>query len=258
MWYGKGPGVDRCGDVFKPRQSRRHLAARRRAGRGRRRPHLQRPPPLPHQSEFAFVDAMMPVLVPAGVQEILDYGLYGWAHVALHRHSGSAIKAIAGHGRIDRRRSTARSTARSSSLPDDFAHAAGRPATSAGATSRWSKKRGCTSSSCRAALAFPRANKHRPRSCWRQRRRGSASSPPARAYLDVLPGARGPRHRREGRAISASGVYKVGMHLAARAATASALRRRPRDIIVVEEKRPLIEIQMQEHMLYGRRQRAAA
>ena len=32
-----------------------------------------------HQSEFRFVDVMMPILNPAGVQEIIDYGLYGWA-----------------------------------------------------------------------------------------------------------------------------------------------------------------------------------
>ncbi|MEQ1616496.1 MAG: indolepyruvate ferredoxin oxidoreductase family protein, partial [Hyphomicrobiaceae bacterium] len=38
-----------------------------------------------HQSEFAFVDAMMPVLNPAGVQEILDYGLLGFA---LSRYAG--------------------------------------------------------------------------------------------------------------------------------------------------------------------------
>jgi len=32
-----------------------------------------------HQSEFHFVDVMIPILNPAGVQEIIDYGLYGWA-----------------------------------------------------------------------------------------------------------------------------------------------------------------------------------
>ena len=32
-----------------------------------------------HQSEFNFVDVMIPILNPAGVQEIIDYGLYGWA-----------------------------------------------------------------------------------------------------------------------------------------------------------------------------------
>ena len=38
-----------------------------------------------HQSEFAFVDVMMPILAPAGVQELIDYGLYGYA---LSRYSG--------------------------------------------------------------------------------------------------------------------------------------------------------------------------
>jgi len=32
-----------------------------------------------HQSEFAFLDKMIPILSPAGVQEFLDYGLIGWA-----------------------------------------------------------------------------------------------------------------------------------------------------------------------------------
>ena len=40
---------------------------------------------VPHQSEFALLDAMMPILNPAGLQELLDYGLYGYA---LSRFSG--------------------------------------------------------------------------------------------------------------------------------------------------------------------------
>ena len=38
MWYGKGPGVDRCGDVFKHANAAGTSQARRRAGAGRRRP----------------------------------------------------------------------------------------------------------------------------------------------------------------------------------------------------------------------------
>jgi indolepyruvate ferredoxin oxidoreductase len=78
MWYGKGPGVDRCGDVFK------HGNA---AGTSRlggvlalaADDHACRSSTLPHGSELEFVSAMMPVLNPAGVQDILDMGLLGWA-----------------------------------------------------------------------------------------------------------------------------------------------------------------------------------
>ena len=46
-----------------------------------------------HQSDWAMVDAHIPVLSPAGVQEILDYGMYGFA---LSRFSGTWVgfKAI--------------------------------------------------------------------------------------------------------------------------------------------------------------------
>src|SRR5207237_3547339 len=49
---------------------------------------------LPHQSEYAFMDACIPVLSPSGVQEILDLGLYGWA---MSRYAGCwvAFKTIA-------------------------------------------------------------------------------------------------------------------------------------------------------------------
>ena len=43
-----------------------------------------------HQSEFPFVDVMIPILNPAGVQEILDYGLYG---LAMSRFAGAWVGA---------------------------------------------------------------------------------------------------------------------------------------------------------------------
>ena len=78
MWYGKGPGVDRCGDVFK------HGNAAGTAQHGgvlalAADDHACRSSTLPHGSELEFVSAMMPVLNPAGVQDILDMGLLGWA-----------------------------------------------------------------------------------------------------------------------------------------------------------------------------------
>jgi indolepyruvate ferredoxin oxidoreductase len=78
MWYGKGPGVDRSGDVFR----HANLAGTSRNGgvialMGD--DHTAESSTTAHQSEFHFVDVMMPILNPGGVQEIIDYALYGWA-----------------------------------------------------------------------------------------------------------------------------------------------------------------------------------
>ena len=84
LWYGKGPGVDRCGDVF------RHANMAGTAPKGgvlvaMGDDHTGESSTTLHHSEFALVDALMPILSPAGVQEILDYGLLGWA---LSRYTG--------------------------------------------------------------------------------------------------------------------------------------------------------------------------
>jgi len=91
MWYGKGPGADRSGDAFK-HANNAGTAANGGVLAVAGDDHVCRSSTLPHQSEFAFVDAMIPVLNPAGVQEILDLGLAGWA---LSRFSGLWVGLIA-------------------------------------------------------------------------------------------------------------------------------------------------------------------
>ena len=84
LWYGKGPGVDRSGDVFRHANlagSSRHGGVLALMGDDP----TAESSTTAHQSEFAFVDLMMPVLSPAGVQEVLDYGALGWA---LSRYAG--------------------------------------------------------------------------------------------------------------------------------------------------------------------------
>ncbi len=84
MWYGKGPGVDRCGDVFKHGNmagSSKHGGVLVLAGDD----HAAKSSTLPHQSDHQFSAAMIPVLYPSSVQEILDLGLHGWA---MSRYSG--------------------------------------------------------------------------------------------------------------------------------------------------------------------------
>ena len=92
LWYGKGPGVDRTGDVFRHANlagSSKHGGVLALMGDD----HTAESSTNAHATEFAFVDAMVPIFNPAGVQELIDYGLYGYA---LSRFAGtwSAIKCV--------------------------------------------------------------------------------------------------------------------------------------------------------------------
>ncbi len=78
LWYGKGPGVDRSGDVMRHANmagTSVHGGVVMALGDD----HTGESSTVCHQSDWALVDTYMPVLSPAGVQEILDYGLYGYA-----------------------------------------------------------------------------------------------------------------------------------------------------------------------------------
>src|ERR1700761_2784460 len=97
MWYGKGPGVDRTGDVFR----HANLAGTSKFGgvlalMGD--DHTAESSTTAHQSEYHFIDVMIPVLNPAGVQEVLDYGLYGWA---MSRYTGAWVALKTMHETIE-------------------------------------------------------------------------------------------------------------------------------------------------------------
>lgn len=84
LWYGKGPGVDRSGDAFK------HANFAGTSPNGgvllvAGDDHACKSSTVPHQSEPAFIAALIPVLVPASVEDILILGLHGYA---LSRYSG--------------------------------------------------------------------------------------------------------------------------------------------------------------------------
>ena len=84
MWYGKGPGVDRCGDVFKHGNnagSAAHGGVLVLAGDD----HAAKSSTSAHQSEHILKACGLPVLYPASVQEYLDYGLHAWA---MSRYTG--------------------------------------------------------------------------------------------------------------------------------------------------------------------------
>ena len=78
LWYGKGPGVDRTGDVMRHANmagTSPHGGVLMAMGDD----HTGESSTVLHQSDWAMVDAYIPVLSPAGVQEILDFGVYGYA-----------------------------------------------------------------------------------------------------------------------------------------------------------------------------------
>ncbi|NKX29236.1 indolepyruvate ferredoxin oxidoreductase family protein [Rhodobacteraceae bacterium R_SAG6] len=84
LWYGKGPGVDRSGDALRHANmagSSKHGGVLVAMGDD----HTGESSTVLHQSEWSLLDCYLPIVSPAGVQEILDYGIYGYA---LSRFSG--------------------------------------------------------------------------------------------------------------------------------------------------------------------------
>jgi len=92
IWYGKGPGVDRCSDVFKHANmagTARHGGVIAIAGDD----HIAKSSTAAHQSDHIFKACGLPVFFPSSVQDILDMGLHAFA---LSRFAGvwSAMKTI--------------------------------------------------------------------------------------------------------------------------------------------------------------------
>jgi len=92
LWYAKGPGVDRSGDALRHANlagTARHGGVLAIAGDD----HTAESSSTAHQSEYSFIDAMIPVLAPADVQDLLDFGLLG---LAMSRFSGCwvALKCV--------------------------------------------------------------------------------------------------------------------------------------------------------------------
>jgi len=92
MWYGKGPGVDRSADALRHANHAgtwRHGGVLAVAGDD----HACKSSTVAHQTDQIFSAVGIPVLAPSGVQDILDLGIHGWA---MSRYSGCwvALKAV--------------------------------------------------------------------------------------------------------------------------------------------------------------------
>ncbi len=243
MWYGKGPGVDRCGDVFKHGNSAgsaRHGGVLLLAGDD----HTAKSSTLAHQCEYTFMDAMIPVLNPAGVQEFLDLGLYGWA---MSRYSGCWVgfKTIA--ETVDTSASVHVDPHRVEiTLPEDYEMPEG------GLNIRWPdqplmQEERLHRYKAYAAIAFARANRlDRIVLDSPKRRFGIVST--GKSYLDVMQALEDLGIDQELAAEIGITVYKVAMTWPLEREGARAFAEGLEEVLVVEEKRAVIENQLKEQL----------
>ncbi|TMJ52993.1 MAG: indolepyruvate ferredoxin oxidoreductase family protein, partial [Alphaproteobacteria bacterium] len=243
LWYAKGPGVDRSGDALKHGNaagSAPHGGALLLAGDD----HTCKSSTLPHQSEYAFMDACIPVLNPSGVQELLDLGLYGWA---MSRYSGCwiAFKTIA--ETVDSSASVEVGPERVEILqPDDFEMPPG------GLNIRWpdqplDQEYRLHRYKLYAALAFARAN-HLDRMVIDSPRPRFGIVTTGKSYLDVRQALDDLGIDEAHAADIGIRLYKVAMSWPLEREGIRRFSEGLEEILVVEEKRAIIENQFKEQL----------
>ncbi|HLE66081.1 MAG TPA: indolepyruvate ferredoxin oxidoreductase family protein [Burkholderiales bacterium] len=243
MWYGKGPGVDRCGDVFKHANAAgtsKHGGVLVLAGDD----HGAKSSTLPHQSEHIFKACCIPVLNPSSVQEYLDLGLHGFA---LSRYSGCwiAFKCVTdvvesgAAADVDPERVTVR-------IPEDFTLPAG------GLNIRWPD--GILEQESRllewkvyAALAYVRAN-GLDRIVWDSPRARLGIVTTGKSFGDTMQALADLGIDENVARDIGLRVYKVAMSWPLEPQGARRFADGLEEILVVEEKRQLIEYQLKEEL----------
>ncbi len=243
MWYGKGPGVDRCGDVFKHANhagTSKHGGVLVLAGDD----HGAKSSTLPHQSDHQFSAALIPVLYPSSVQEILDLGLHGWA---MSRYSGCWVGFKCVADTVESSSSVYIDPDRTKIVvPDDF------PFPPDGVSIRWPDKFLETEARMQdykvyAALHYCRVN---------QLNRIVIDSPKPRlgiitsgkSYLDVRQALDDLGITEADAAEIGLRVYKIAMTWPLEPEGVRQFAEGLEEILVVEEKRQIVEYQLKEQL----------
>ena len=245
MWYGKAPGVDRTGDAFK------HANFAGTWGKGgvlavAGDDHSCKSSTLPSQSEYAFQDFEMPVLAPTDVQEVLDFGLAGYA---MSRFSGLWVGLIALADMMDSGATIDASLDRHKFiLPEGF------PIPPGGLGIRlkdqpMDKERRLRLNKIPAALAFAKANRL-DRAVLTSSRPRLGIAAHGQAYKDVTEAFAAMNISLEEAATLGVSIYKVGMPWPLEPTGLRAFARGLETLMVVEHKRPLLEDQARA-ALYG-------
>jgi indolepyruvate ferredoxin oxidoreductase len=241
LWYGKGPGVDRSGDVLK------HASYQGTAQYGGAialcgDDHGARSSTLAHQSDIALIHYGMPVFNPATVEELVSYGLAAWS---ASRYSGAWIGMKALTDTVEGGASIPADMDKLDFvLPDDFEmppeglNIRARNGSALEVEARHYEQRHV------ALQAWVRAN-HLDRLAWggaKRHRLGIVSA--GKAYLDVVEALRGLGLDEARTSAMGIGVYKVGLVWPMEPERLRAFAETCDEILVVEEKRPIIEDQI--------------
>jgi indolepyruvate ferredoxin oxidoreductase len=242
MWYGKGPGVDRAGDALKHGNaygSSPHGGVLVVAGDD----HGCASSSMSHQSDVAFMSWYMPTLNPASIAEYIEYGLYGFA---LSRFSGMWIGFKAISETVESAASVSIPLPPRFLFPPDFTMPEGC------LNLRWPDLPGMQIErrmkfKKEAVRAFARANPiDRATYGVRDARYGVVTT--GKAHLDVLEAlAMLGVDERRARAIGLD-IYKVGIVWPLECDGAERFMAGKEEVLVVEEKRGIIESQLKEYI----------
>jgi indolepyruvate ferredoxin oxidoreductase len=243
MWYGKGPGVDRCGDVFKHANmagTSPHGGVLVLAGDD----HAAKSSTVAHQSEHILKACGIPVLYPSSVQEYLDYGLHGWA---MSRYTGLWVAMKCVTDIVETGMSVDLDPERVQiALPADFELPPG------GLNIRWpdavlDQEARMNHYKWYAALAYARANKLN-RIVWDSPHARIGIITAGKSYLDTrqaLADLGIDEHVAQEIGIR---LYKIGMTWPLEAEGVRRFAQGIEEIIVVEEKRQILEYQVKEEL----------
>jgi len=247
IWYGKGPGVDRSGDVFK------HANAAGTAPHGgvlaiAGDDHTCKSSSIPHQSDHAFISALMPMLYPSSVHEFLEMGLLG---IAMSRYSGCWVgfKVISETVEISTVVDLAQE-GRQFALPQDFELPPG------GLSLRWPdpplvQDERLQEHKGYAAIAFARANSvDTVVSDAPNARFGIVAS--GKAYEDVRQALAELGIGPEERALIGLRFYKVRMPWPLEPEGIRAFSQGLEEVLIVEERREIIENQIKQQLFNWR------
>ncbi|TAJ56318.1 indolepyruvate ferredoxin oxidoreductase family protein [Variovorax sp.] len=248
MWYGKAPGVDRCGDVFKHMShagTSPHGGVLLVAGDD----HGAYSSTLPNQSDHLFAASMIPMLYPQSVEEYIELGLHGFA---MSRFAGLPVgfKALAdtveSSGSIPADAQNVRTL-----LPEDFVAPAGgmhaRLSTDTLGVQARKQEALMQDAKIYAAIAYARANRLN---------RVTIDAPSAR--LGIV--ASGKSYRDALEALEELGidaaeaarigirVFKVAMPWPLEPDSIREFADGLDEILVIEEKRQIVEYQLKEHL----------